>query len=113
MDIALRERDGNPLGVKGFLGPFDHVEVNPPVISRLDPGAHDEVHAVIRQLTDKNGGRRILENSVIPIDHGLDHAANLVEVIAVANTKDEVAPPVFLGGKVGDIVAGVRSDSRC
>ena len=49
MHIHLRERDIQPLRPEHLIHPLIHIEIDTPVLRRIHPGPHHDIHRTVRQ----------------------------------------------------------------
>jgi hypothetical protein len=72
MHIHLWEWNANTVIIEFFLNILVHVEVHIPVVLRLTPRTHGEVHRAIAQFGNKNINRLIVVDVRTSIGHFLD-----------------------------------------
>ena len=113
MHIRLRKRDVDAFGIKALLDRFVQVEVHRPIVGGIDPWPHHEIDTRITEFGDRDRRRRVVEDAFLGAEDILQHLAYLVQVVAVADTDDEIDAAGRLGGVVDDVAAddaGVRHD---
>ena len=90
MNVPLRERNADALGIKLLFDTFNGIEVNRPVVGSRGPDAHREVDAAVGQVGNDDGRLRFSHNTLILIDDLLDDPAGLVDIIPIADTEHKI-----------------------
>src|SRR5210317_117472 len=65
VNVLLREREGDAFLVEALLDRLGKVEHHAPVVSRLDPGAYDEVDTAVCEFRDRNCRSRIGQDTFV------------------------------------------------
>ena len=105
----MREWNRDTFCVKAFLQVLCEIEIDPPVIIGLGPGADTEIYAAIGQFKNEDLGSRISEDSVILLQLIFNQASDFVNIIRVAYADDQIDTSSPFCRVIGDVIGGQLS----
>ena len=92
MNVLLRERNGDTLGIQLQLDALVRIKQHAPVITRINPTTQVDVDRAIRQGNHHCFRRGVLVNTVISHKKRLGHRQCLFDIIFIGDANDDIDP---------------------
>lgn len=103
MNIHLRVREADAVGVKFTLDTLEDIPVDVLQIAAFAPHAHHEVHRRGAEFVQTNGHFPIAQNSIVRFDNRGQQLLYLVDISIVSDADNKLIATRRLPGEVNDI----------